>query len=469
MSRLVPTSPRALRLVLVVALVAGAGGAQADEGAPRRRLPPFPRDEVVGAVTSLTELPATLGLPTIDPEYHTPLAGKRLELELFGEHVVVPERDRGKTMALTLGVAVFSPEIGAQSVVPFGAFYWRHIDLDRRLRAVVSGVVNEIDFAERLGHAGFEAVAHFDDYCLPIPSAQIIDNRDLDFTSLVWGWNSAWFGAGWRTPLPPGEVDNDLQLQVGYVAGYWYFTGREEFDDRQNVPPDTYVHGVHARVRLDAITRNLLELPHRGVAAGFDAEFLRRDVWEDHGAIVPATGRKQFEERQTRDYTRLSAHVVVAAGLPFLSERHRFVGQVHGLWAPQGDLDRFSGFRVGGGPPPTEAADLQRSPWAGAMFDQYTVVDGVLASLEYRLEVLFFLFVHLRATLASCRTPTYKGTLGPPGPYRFTRRSGTSYSAAISSGFLWESSLYLEYSYDTGALRAEEDGHSVLVLWSKSL
>jgi hypothetical protein len=235
------------------------------------------------------------------------------------------------------------------------------------------------------------------------------------------------------------------------VGGYWYFTGREDFDDAQNVPPDTWVHGVHARLRLDAITRNLLELPHRGVAAGFDAEFLRRDVWEDTGAVVPSTGRQQFEERQTRDYTRLSGHVVVAAGLPFLSERHRFIGQVHGVWAPQGDLDRYNGFR------------------AGAMFDQYTVNDGVLASLEYRFEVLFFLFVHLRATLASCRTPTYRGTLGPPGPYRFERRAGTSYSAAISSGFLWESSLYLEYSYDTGALRAGEDGHSALVLWSKSL
>lgn len=426
-------------------------------------------EQVVATVTSMTDLPAAMGLPTIDPEYHTPLAGREYHTTLFDEPIDIDARDRRDVTAISLGATVFSPDIGDQAVVPFAAFFFRRYWEERNVRAVVSGLVNEVDYVEKLpGGFGFEGLAHLENYTIPFPTTEIVDGKNLEFTALTWGWESLWLGGGWRLPLPPGEFDNDVSLQLFYKASYLHFASADDGDPTLNTPPDTYAHGFRVRFRLDTIVRNLLELPHRGIAGGVDAEWVRRDVWEDHGPILQPSGERQFLERHTRDYAKVSGYVVGAFGLPFLSERHRFVAQLHAAWAPRRALDRFSAFRFGGGPPPTEAGDLYRSPYAGAMFDQFVVFDGLVASLEYRFELLFFLFFHLRATLAQGRIPTYHNTVGPPAPVRIDNRQGSSYSAAITSGFLWSSVLYLEYSYDNGALRAGEEGHSVLVMWSKS-
>jgi hypothetical protein len=58
--------------------------------------------------------------------YRTPRAGEALELEIFGRHVSVPERDRSHTNAVNLGSVIVTPNIGGQSVIPFAALYTRH-------------------------------------------------------------------------------------------------------------------------------------------------------------------------------------------------------------------------------------------------------------------------------------------------------------------------------------------------------
>ena len=70
------------------------------------------------------------------------------------------------------------------------------------------------------------------------------------------------------------------------------------------------------------LQRNILELPHYGVAAGTEIGFLRRDRWEDTGPFKP-NGERLFLERYTRDYTWVSAYLLFAAPVPFLGDRHR--------------------------------------------------------------------------------------------------------------------------------------------------
>jgi len=92
--------------------------------------------------------------------------------------------------------------------------------------------------------------------------------------------------------------------------------------------------------------------------------------------------------------------VIGAMGIPWLSGRHRFVGYLHGGVSPMGKLDRFSAFRAGGGPFPNETDDLYRLPYPGALFNDFPVSDYVVGTLEYRLELLFFMYLHLRGTFA---------------------------------------------------------------------
>jgi hypothetical protein len=401
-----------------------------------------------------------------DGEYRTPRAGEAYDTQVFGQHVHVPARDRTRTLALSLGALSFTPQVGDQSVVPFAALYASLYGRERRFRAVVSGLVDEADYAEHLV-SGLEGLLHFENDTIPFPTTEIVDGKDLSFSALTWGYTALWGGLGWRVRVPPAGVDNDLRLEVFYQARYYYFASAHDTDPALGVPPDTYVHGVRVRLRLDMITRNIFEMPHEGFALGFEGEFVRRDRWEDYGPLYP-DGSHQFLERDTRDYTRLAGYVVVACGIPFLSERHRLIAQVHAGWAPRRDLDRFSAFRIGGGPQPTEASDLARGPYPGAMFDQFIALSGIVTTIEYRVELLFFLYLHLRATYAWGKIPTYHGTAGPPGPVKFTSRGGTSASAGITSGFFWNSSIYVEYAYDTGTVRANRDGHTVMFMWSKS-
>ena len=89
---------------------------------------------------------------------------------------------------------------------------WRRQWADRSVRAVLSGLVNDVDYAERFGDDGFEALVHVDNTTIPFPTTEIVDGKNLEFTALTWGFSNLWLGAGWCLPLPPGEFDNDLHV-----------------------------------------------------------------------------------------------------------------------------------------------------------------------------------------------------------------------------------------------------------------
>lgn len=469
----------ALLSVLVLAL---AGLCAADETAPKpgsEDAPPTdpldPNGEPPSPEDPSLEAQSPSETKKEDEEYRTPLAGRPLKTSVFGTDVDIQERYRGNTLAVTLGLTFYTPNIGGQTSLPLFAGYWRRIWEQRRIRAIVSGVVNTFDYSEHLP-GGLEGVLHFDNTTIPFASNEIIDGDSLDYTSLEWGWTRAHVGGGYRRRIWPFNIDNDFKIQLSYQASYYYFKASKTLTGKidgvpvfpPNSPPDTYVHGLRLKVAADMIQRNILEMPHYGIAIGSDLALLRRDRWEDMGLILP-NGKQQFEKSDTRDFLRLSGYLIAAVPIPFLSERHRVVAQVHAGWMPSEDADRFNGFRLGGGPQPTETNDLGRSPYPGATFDQFVSTRYLLGTLEYRYEIFFWMYLHLRATAGWARVPTFSKVPGAPlAPVRFITGNGQTFSGGLTSGFLWDSVLSVEYSYDTGALRGGERGHGFSVVWSKS-
>ena len=67
------------------------------------------------------------------------------------------------------------------------------------------------------------------------------------------------------------------------------------------LPPDTLLYGMECRGRYDRGSRNLMELPHEGMAAGFDLDFVHRENWANYG-----NRSVTFEKEDSQDYFILS-------------------------------------------------------------------------------------------------------------------------------------------------------------------
>jgi len=101
------------------------------------------------------------------------------------------------------------------------------------------------------------------------------------------------------------------------------------------------------------------------------------------------------------------------------------------------------------------------------LFNNFSVTDYVIGTLEYRLQLAFFLYLHLRGTFAwGGNRPNYATTEGLKLDLKSS--DGAAFSAGLTSGFFWNSQLYMEYSYDNKLLRNGTDGSSFMLLWSKS-
>lgn len=391
-------------------------------------------------------------------EYCTPIAGEACRIRALGLTFDVPAHDTGNELAISAGSSFFSPKIGDDSLMPFAALYWKHHWGDEwRARATVGVFVNELDVARNFG--SIEALGHWENETIPFPTKEISGGREIDSTSIRWGTFSAWLGVGYRKRVEPFKPENDLRLQLYYCPGYLY-TGRTGSTGAAvTLPPSTFIHGFHVRSRYDSLLRNIMQLPHEGWAGGLDLELTRRNRSANHtfDGVV-------FRGDKTRDYMKLSAYLVGGTGLPGLSQRHRLIGSLHAGFAPSDTVDRFSAFRIGGGPLPVESDDFSRLMYPGAMFNQFPVSSYGIASLEYRLELLAILYLHLRGTVAYAERPMFRDQ-----HLDFTKDQSGAFTLAVTSGFFWDSELYLEYSFDAGMLRNGKTGSSVLVLWSKSL
>jgi hypothetical protein len=416
---------------------------------------------ICGALTGALLALSVSSARADETEYHTPLAGEAYRAEVGGKTILVPARDRDDVRSITLGGAYFTPRLGDEWGSPFGALYWKRHTGRWRSRAVVGLFVNELDLAREFGQ--FELLGHVDNKTIPFPTAEIIDGKEVRSTSIIQGSITGSVGVGYRVPVAPFQSDNAFRLRLLYNAGYLY-TGRvAETGADVRLPPSTFVQGFQFRADCDTIRRNIMELPHEGWASGVDVEVGRRDHWSDH-----TLGGTVFRRDKTRDFLKLSAFFTGVAPLPGLSERHRLVGILHGGFAPADNIDRFSAFRIGGGPYPSETDDLYRYWYPGALFDQFPASDFVVGSLEYRYELFFFLYLHFRGTMAEVNRPYVKQDSLTISHLDFIHDYSGALSLGVTSGLPWDSQLYAEYTYDARILRHGVPGSSLLLLWSKA-
>ena len=392
-----------------------------------------------------------------DEEYHTPLAGEPFHLKFMGRSIDVPARDRGNVSSLELGGAVYVPDITDTTVIPMFALYMRRTWERTRLRIVASGIENEVEGARSFGN--FDLLGRFENDTNPFSEKGFLHNEEVEQSSVKWGTLSGSLGAGLRYPVSPYQVDNDLRLQLLGRVGYLYSRRTSDTGKDVKLPPDTMLYGIKLRGRYDGIRRNLMELPHTGMAAGFDLDFIRRENWADYGNRLV-----RFRKEDFQDYFILSGYVMGAFGIPGLSEKNRVVASVHGGMIDKKSADRYNAFRLDGGPFAEETDDISRPNYPGAL-DYLTIVSQyLLVNLEYRRELLPFLYLELRGTFIWGD----RSTIIRVNQIGFKSDNGQTAAIALTSGFLWNSQLYLEYAWDTGFLRNGKPGSSVTLLWSKS-
>lgn len=280
-----------------------------------------------------------------------------------------------------------------------------------------------------------------------------VDGRRIDEEELIWGQVYPGLGFGYREDLEePGHNDNMLAVSLLAEPGYLYFDDAHDTASDFVVPQDTFEGRGHFQVRLDALERNLLELPHTGIATGSDFVYGHRADWEDWGR-----GRRESAETG-RDFVFFKGYMIGAGGVPFVdSDRHRLLGSIHG---GTGDsLDRFSGLRVGGGPSGDEYEALARPVLPGALIDELTTNHYVVATGEYRWEATFFTYLSLRTSVSYVDRDRALGT-------EVSSREELLYSIGprITTGFLFDTRLQLDYNYSTGVIRHGEFGGHEIVL-----
>jgi hypothetical protein len=389
-------------------------------------------------------------------EYRTPRAGEGFRTAVFGEDVAVLPRDRSNVSAWDLGAAAVIPGVTDSEVLPFASLYfWRHPDDETFFRAVAAGVYNEAFLAKSTEHLRpFEGVLTFTNFTVPFDQADYVDGERIEEEELVWGRVHGGAGIGIRTPVAdPGANDNMSAITLLAEPGYLYFHEGQDAADDFVSPQDTFELRTHLMARRDAMERNLLELPHHGYAIGGDAVYGWRSNWEDWGR-----GARE-EASDGRDYATVSGHIVGAGGVPFVrDDRHRLIGSFHG--GTGGSLDRFSAFHVGGGPSPNgEEYEGQARPIIpGAFIEEFTTSHYAILLGEYRWEPIFFLYLSVRASAAYVdRERMRDGQVRNQGDFL------GSVGARITTGFLFDTRLQIDYNWNAGVIRdGEFGGHEVV-------
>jgi hypothetical protein len=331
---------------------------------------------------------------------------------------------------------VFSPQ--------GGLYLWKITD-ENRFRAILAGISNEVRWDRAIsGSGGFSLALTFDSLTLPWARSEYVYGVRIEEGELYWPGARAGVGVAWRTRLWPGACDNGLDAALTYEpGGLWFRPGSDTSPDYV-LPVDTYEGRVHLRVRADALERNLLELPHKGWSAGLDGSLGFRAQWAPWG--FPAALETGGQDWQTLSVFGFAAF----SPAPGLSERHRLIASVHaGIGS---DLDRFSGFRLGGGTTWGDFETLSRLVLPGAGVDEFFAARYAIVDLEYRYEALFFLYLQLRGTLAWATAPPVADGRAPSGTGSYP-----GVTAGVSTALPWNLVLELNGAYNFG-LRRDSDG-----------
>jgi len=403
-----------------------------------------------------------------EKEQATPLAGESFKTEVLGEPVTVRSRDRKSVTAASFGLQYLHDGPSFYQILPFGAMYvWRNSDDERRrFRGTFSGAVN--DLAMNVGSSsssGLELRFTFNNMIIPFGRAEYVEGQIIPGVELEWNYVFAGFGLAYRTLLSPGHQDNAFEMSLTYEPGYRWFSGSKNTSPNFVVPTDTYEGRVHARVRRDALERNLMELPHRGYAFGGDFFYGERAHW------APWGGGGVFDRpdaNKERTYLMGSVFAVTASGVPFVdSERHRLITSFYGGIGR--DLDRFSTFRLPGRPTGYEWEALALPMLPSVAFNELAPQRYGIAHIEYRYESFFFMYPYVRGSWGIVEEARFQ----PNGHVRDKMDSLPALSGGIVSGAPWNSQIELNYSYNFGIFSDHNGGqptpgrHGFFVFWAR--
>jgi len=400
---------------------------------------------------------------------YTPRAGEEYHTEVLGEPVRVPPRDRKKVTAASFGVEYLPNGPSFYQVLPFGALYlWRNSDdMKQRFRGTFSGLVN--DMALNVGSYtsnGWELRFTFNNMTIPLGRSEYVEGQIIRNVEVEWNYLFAGFGLAYRRLVAPGHQDNAFEISLTYEPGYRWFHGTQNASSNFIVPADTYEGRLHARIRTDALERNIMELPHRGYAFGGDLYYGHRANWRRWGG-----GSFGFADAESeRTYLMGSVFAVAAMGVPFVySERHRLI--VSGYAGIGKDLDRFSTFRLPGRPTGYEWEALSLPMLPSVAFNELFPRRYGIAHVEYRYEPIFFLFPYVRASWGIVEQPRFQSD----GSIRFKMDQMPALGGGIVTGGPWRSQIELNYSYnfgiysDRGGNQPTPGRHGMFVFWSKEL
>lgn len=390
--------------------------------------------------------------------YHTPLAGERFHTVVMGRVVDVPAFDRKSVSALSLGGVLYTPRQGSTTMTPIGALYLMREWQESRTRNVISVFVNDLEYDRSFGN--LELVTRFDNNTIPSGQREVVNNNEIKSSDAKWGTVVASVGPGLRYKVAPFQTDNDVKIQLLGKVGYFYAKRTSDTGPNLVLPHETMLYGVKLRGRYDGMRRNLLELPHSGLAAGFDMDYMHRDRWADFGTIPDAL----FTRKNTQSYIQLNGYLMGVGGIPGLSEKNRILFSVHGGSTPGASADRYNAISIGGGPLVGESGDLCRPNYPGTMFNQVLVSNYALAALEYRRELASFIYLHLRETLIWAD----RAAVTDDNRFLFKSSNGAATTIGLDSGFFWNSELYLGYSWDSGFVRNGKPGSGLVLVWNKA-
>jgi hypothetical protein len=379
----------------------------------------------------------------------TILAGEAFTRTALGMTFDVPARDRTTVTEVFTDLGWIPDGPDGKSVNPEAALLlWRQRDGGaQRLRAVLVGIYDDVRWNRRVA-PGVDLVLTFENTTFPWARSEYAGGERLLEEELVWGSVRAGAGLAFRRELSPGHADNFFEASLAYEPGFVSFSKGSSAAPSFTPPADAYEGRLHARVRADAFTRNLLELPHAGWAAGLDAWAAHRSGWEDWGG--GPTG--PHAAAQTRSWTALSGYALAAVPLPVGDGRHRILASVYA--GTGSNLDRFSAFRLSGGSNAGDYETIARPVLPTAGLDEIVSRGYVIASLEARAQLAFFLFLHLKGTLASVDR-TVRDAGGAPVQ---RTDSPNALTVGLTSGFFWSSEIELSWSRNVALESRDGDG-----------
>lgn len=379
----------------------------------------------------------------------TILAGEAFTRTAFGMTFEVPARDRSTVDEVFAGLGWIPSGPDGKTLNPEAAFLlWRQRDGGaRRLRAVLVGLYDDVRWNRRIAEST-DLVLTFENTTFPWARSEYASGERLESEELNWGSVRAGAGLAFRSPLAPGHADNFLEGSLSYEPGFLYFSKGSSTATDFTPPSNSYEGRFHLRVRADAFTRNLLELPHRGWATGLDAWAAHRGGWQDWGGGPTGAHAAAY----TRSWTALSGYALAALPLPLGDRRHRILASVYA--GTGSDLDRFSAFRLSGGSNAGDYETITRPVLPTAGLDEIVSRGYVIAGLEARMQLAFFLFLHLRGTLASVDRTVRDAS----GAILQRTDSPNAVTIGLSSGFFWSSMIELSWSRNAALESREGDG-----------